>query len=291
MPADPNPVCFVIAPIGDSESEVRKRSDQILKHLIEPVCSSAGYRPIRADHISEPGIITTQVIQHILEDPMVVADLTGKNPNVFYELAIRHALRKPYVQIIQQGERIPFDVSAIRTIEVDHHDLDSVENAKAEILRQMESMAGRRCVVDSPISVAVDLDFLRQSGRPEDRELGAVLTAVAELGSSVAGISKRLSDPGGVLPPAYIRDLLVRELRPLFFELRDSVSERPRVSDAVIAELAFSLNQIRQSLETEGPSGFNRDQARDALSAVIKQLGIAVQSMRPGSLEQAGSRG
>jgi hypothetical protein len=143
MSAEQNDICFVIAPIGDDESEIRKRSDQILKHVIGPACDAAGYKAIRADQISEPGIITTQIIQHIIEDAMVVADLTGRNPNVFYELAIRHSLRKPYVQIIQRGERIPFDVSAIRTIEVDHHDLDSVEMARADILKQMESTQAR----------------------------------------------------------------------------------------------------------------------------------------------------
>lgn len=122
-----NRTCFVIAPVGEPDSDVRKRSDQILKHVIQPAVKGLGFDAVRADQISEPGIITTQVIQHIIDDPLVVADLSGRNPNVFYELAIRHALRKPYVQLIQRGERIPFDVAAIRTIEVDHRDLDSVE--------------------------------------------------------------------------------------------------------------------------------------------------------------------
>src|SRR5262245_29205679 len=84
--------CFVIAPIGEQDSVVRKRSDQIFKYLIGPAAQECGYTALRADQIAEPGIITTQVIQHIVDDPLVVADLTGRNPNVFYELAIRHAL-------------------------------------------------------------------------------------------------------------------------------------------------------------------------------------------------------
>jgi hypothetical protein len=197
------PLCFVLSPIGDAESDVRKRSDQVFKHIIEPVCKSASYKAVRADQISEPGIITTQIIQHITEDRMLLADLTGKNPNVFYELAVRHAVRKPYVQIIQRGERIPFDVSAIRTIEVDHHDLDSVDAAKTEILRQMQSSDRPDAVVDSPISLAMHLEVLRLSGNPAERQLGDVLGAIAELGASLAGISKRLSEPMSILPPGY----------------------------------------------------------------------------------------
>src|SRR4030088_3189951 len=101
------PICLVLAPIGKEGSDLRTRSDKVLKHIIGPVAEECGYEAVRADKISEPGMITTQVINHILNDPMVVGDLTGHNANVFYELAVRHAIRKPYVQIIQKGETIP----------------------------------------------------------------------------------------------------------------------------------------------------------------------------------------
>jgi hypothetical protein len=61
--------CFVISPIGTEGSEVRRRADQILRHVVGPAADAAGFLAIRADQISEPGLITTQVIQHIVEDP------------------------------------------------------------------------------------------------------------------------------------------------------------------------------------------------------------------------------
>lgn len=136
----PDKTCFVLAPIGEPDTDIRKRSDQVFKHIIAPAVEECGYSPLRADHISEPGLISSQVIQHIVNDPLVVADLTGRNPNVFYELAIRHALRKPLVQIIKSGEQIPFDVAGTRTIYVDHRDLDSVETAKGEIVKQVKAV-------------------------------------------------------------------------------------------------------------------------------------------------------
>jgi hypothetical protein len=84
--------CFVIAPIGEADSEDRKRSDQVVNFVITPAVAECGYKPIRADKISEQGIITSQVIEHIVNDPLVIADLTKQNANVFYELAIRHAI-------------------------------------------------------------------------------------------------------------------------------------------------------------------------------------------------------
>ncbi|MCK5564329.1 MAG: hypothetical protein KAJ07_03710 [Planctomycetes bacterium] len=184
-------ICFVISPIGDEESDIRKRSDQILKHVIEPPTNECGYEAIRADKIDKPGMITSQVIQHIVDDPLVIADLTGSNPNVFYELAIRHAIRKPFIQIIKKGERIPFDVAGARTINVDHHDLDSVGEAKKEIVSQIKSLEQDANDIETPISVSLDLQILRQSSDPEHRSLADIMSALTELPSRIEG---RLSE-------------------------------------------------------------------------------------------------
>ena len=148
-------ICFVISPIGESGSNIRKRSDQVLKYIIRPAVESCGYKVVRADEIPEPGIITNQIIQHVVDAPLVIADLTGQNPNVFYELAIRHATRKPLIQIINKVEDIPFDVGSMRTIPVDHQDLDSVEEAKTEIKRQIQSLEESSSSLENPISVAL----------------------------------------------------------------------------------------------------------------------------------------
>ena len=108
MARDTQKTCFVIAPIGEPESDTRSRSDLVLRHIIRPAVEAKGYKAIRADEISEPGIITSQVIQHVVDDSLVIADLTERNPNVFYELAVRHVFRRPPIQIIERREDIPF---------------------------------------------------------------------------------------------------------------------------------------------------------------------------------------
>lgn len=174
-------LCFVISPIGEPDSETRKRSDQVLKHVIRPAAISCGYKAVRADEIDKPGMITSQVIQHVVNDALVVADLTERNPNVFYELAIRHALRRPLVQIIRKGEGIPFDVAGTRTIYVDHKDLDSVEAAKNEIIEQIKALEKDSSDIETPISVSLDLQLLRQSEKPEERSLADLVAAVVDL--------------------------------------------------------------------------------------------------------------
>ena len=88
--------------------------------LLEPVRPCKAFAeldyadPVRADQIAEPGQITTQIIEHLLRDDLVITDLTGHNPNVFYELSLRHAIAKPVVQM--GGIPLPFDIHASRTL-------------------------------------------------------------------------------------------------------------------------------------------------------------------------------
>lgn len=182
-------ICFVIAPIGADASVERVRSDQVLKHIIEPSARDCGYEPIRADKISEPGLITSQVIQHIVDDPLVIADLTGRNPNVFYELALRHAIKKPVVLIIHATETIPFDVAGSRTVHVDHHDLDSVAKAREEIVRQIRAGEKNPSDVDNPISVALDLQSLRKSDNPLEKSNAEIIMMLQEIKTSLTEVS------------------------------------------------------------------------------------------------------
>ena len=175
-------IAFVISPIGAPDTPTRKRADAILKHVIEPVASKSGFGTIRADKISKPGIITSQIIEHIMNDALVIADLTDYNPNVFYELAVRHTLRKPIIQIIEEGQLIPFDVSTSRTVYINHQDLDSVEKAKKDLEEQIKAVEKDPTLVDSPISMSFDLQRFVTSRTPES-------TAIAELRAYLQEIS------------------------------------------------------------------------------------------------------
>ncbi len=70
---------------------------------------------MRADSHPDPGQITTQVVEHVLSAKAAVADLTEDNPNVFYEVAVRHAFRLPVVLIAEQEDKqLPFDIAQMR---------------------------------------------------------------------------------------------------------------------------------------------------------------------------------
>lgn len=169
----PNKACFVVCPISTDGTEIRRRSDQILRHIIEPVVKEFGYDAIRGDRIDKSGSISSQILSHLVDAELVIADLTGHNPNVFYELAVRHSFAKPYIQIIAEGEDLPFDVGDLRTIFLDYRDLDSAENARAT-LRSMVAGYEESGDVDTPIRRAASLENLRASSDPGKQEIAAM---------------------------------------------------------------------------------------------------------------------
>jgi hypothetical protein len=86
--ADFDTELFFIGPIGEEGSPERDRSDQVFLGVVAEAAANLGLKPVRGDRISEPGQITTQIIHHLVYARAAVADLTGRNPNVFYELAV-----------------------------------------------------------------------------------------------------------------------------------------------------------------------------------------------------------
>lgn len=188
--------CFVVAPIGNENSETRRNSDLLLKYVIRPVILECGYEDaVRADKIAAPGIITSQVLQRILQVDLVIADLSERNANVFYELAIRHATRKPLIQMIAKGEQIPFDVGMVRTIYFDIKDLESVDQTKETLTNQIRHLIDHPDDVESPLSQTLDIHLLKRSEKPEERTLGELLYEIAQIKSVLGDIQSRITPP------------------------------------------------------------------------------------------------
>jgi hypothetical protein len=126
--------------IGDEGSEQRKHSDLFLSSLVEPAVSELSLRVVRADQIGQQGLITAQIIEHIRCSRLVIVDLSFLNPNVFYEMALRHACKLPIVHIIRKTDQIPFDVSQSRCIVIDNTDIYSfvpnIQTYQSEIATQ-----------------------------------------------------------------------------------------------------------------------------------------------------------
>lgn len=105
---DPN-LCFVLMPFV-------KEMDPIYIDHIKPVMESEGISCQRADEIVGTSIITFDIWEKINRSRFIIADLTGKNPNVFYEIGLAHALGKEVILITQTINDVPFDLKSVRCI-------------------------------------------------------------------------------------------------------------------------------------------------------------------------------
>jgi hypothetical protein len=147
QPLENQLTCFVIGPIGDAFAahdsparETYEDSLRIMADVIEPACAKYGLKPVRADSLSRAGEITTQIFRRLRDDDVVIADLTDANPNVMYELGLRHTRDKLTIQI---GEfaRLPFDINTIRTIQFSRSPIGLI-TARDELIRVLETGLG-----------------------------------------------------------------------------------------------------------------------------------------------------
>lgn len=162
---------FLACPLGEDGSVTRKLSDQVLKHMIvDGVVKEAGLHNVdivRADKI------TAQIIAEVQDADIFVADLTGSNPSVMYELGLRQGTNKPSIMIAQRGTKLPFDLAVYETIFYDT-DLDGMANARDEFAKQVKaSLSGER-------EYSADLMFNRTPTDQGDTSLLMLLDKMAE---------------------------------------------------------------------------------------------------------------
>lgn len=113
--------CFVISPIGLPDSDFRKHADAVFHGIITPAVEQLKtegleIEPIRSDHLQEPGQISEQMFREIFRDDLCIAVLTFFNPNVFYELAVAQCAYRPLVALLEEGQKLPFDVTDLRIV-------------------------------------------------------------------------------------------------------------------------------------------------------------------------------
>jgi hypothetical protein len=131
--------CFVITPLGDENSDARRHFSKVFKHIITECLKKTGYEARwTLDECNKPERITKEIISALAAAPLVIADLTNLNPNVFYELAVRHAVGKPVIQIMQKGTKLAFDVQEISTPTYDLQDPDSCLKCIEDIRKQIK---------------------------------------------------------------------------------------------------------------------------------------------------------
>ena len=174
---------FVLMPFDDE-------LDWAYDRLIRPAFEAAQYTVIRADDIDSQRNILKDVVTAIVEADVIVADLTGTNPNVYYELGLAHALRKPVVLLSQDVTKAPFDLRSYRIVEYGDR-FDQFEAAKARLHKLANDIARGAVPFGNPVSdfvpkganvptaVGADVTEVRDAATADDEERG-LLDLVAD---------------------------------------------------------------------------------------------------------------
>lgn len=185
---------FLACPIGNEGSTERSQSDglrHVVSHALLQLFGSDGFELIRADGIPESGRISRQILEELRDADLVIADLTGLNANVFYEVGIRQAMLKPFVLLAAKEQKLPFDLADHRTL---FYELkpDQMDKVAEDLKRQ----------IDTTIKKGVgifDQDLFSQKGKNSHStaevndqlldSLGNILTSQRTIGESVGDLN------------------------------------------------------------------------------------------------------
>ena len=165
--------CFLICPIGDEGSDIRKTADDLMELIVIPALERFDFEVIRADKIPRPSVITADIIQLVQNAALCIIDLTGSNPNVFYESGRRHETGRPFIQLIRKGEMLPFDVAGIRTIQ---YDLSTVRSAH-DTIKDIQNYVSELSTSDfSTATAGESLSSLANAIQRIERKLDSIAT-------------------------------------------------------------------------------------------------------------------
>ena len=128
-----------------------KEFDAVYEGFIKPALEEAGFEVDRADNIESQQNILRDIIEKIDQSALIIADLTGANPNVFYELGLTHAIRRPVILITQSVSDVPFDLKSYRLLEYSTHFQD-IEKAKGQLASYARGFATGSLRFGSPVT-------------------------------------------------------------------------------------------------------------------------------------------
>ncbi|MGQ0557173.1 MAG: hypothetical protein ACT4PN_14655 [Nitrospiraceae bacterium] len=175
------PQAFVIMPFGEG-------FDEIYGLFIAGAVSEAGYDVVRADDIRSQQNILKDIVDGLADSSLVIADLTGSNPNVYYELGLAHGLSKRVILLTQHVDELPFDLRSYRVIPYSTH-FAEIAKARAQLLAVAKDALDDRLAFGTPVT-----DFLSATMARKSTIVSTVTGSVSEPTLGEAGVLDHLVD-------------------------------------------------------------------------------------------------
>jgi hypothetical protein len=309
------PLCFIVMPFG-VKADGRGGTvdfDAVYSELLEPAVRDAGLEPLRADQELVGGLVHKPMYERLVLADYAIADLSTANPNVFYELGVRHAVR-PYSTVLvgAEGGRIPFDLAPDRVLAYalggDGRPADP-QGSRASLVESLR--AARSAATDSPVFQLIDdlptpqidrlkTDVFRNQAAYSARAKRRLAEGRREGAEALRAIERGLGPLDDVEAGILVDLLLSYRATSAWKEMCRLVDELPepvRRSKLVREQHGFALNRagrgeeaeraLREVLADHGPSS----ETLGLLGRVYKDRWEAERESSPlraaGHLEQA----
>ena len=186
--------CFIIMPIADHTDYNPGHFKRVYQDIFAPACKGAGYRPVRADDVTQTNLIHLDILQKLIESPMAICDLSSRNPNVLFELGLRQAFDKPTVIVQENGTPQIFDIGLLRYTEY-HRDLDyrnvlqDQDNIKKALIETKKAVAENKSV-----NSIIKLLSISQPAKLEDASKFGDKEYFELLMSEIKGIKREINN-------------------------------------------------------------------------------------------------
>ncbi len=179
-------------PISDPPEYDPGHFQRVYDFLIRPACEKAGYRPVRADDVTNTNYIVVDILTKLIDSEMAICDLSGRNPNVLYELGIRQAFNKPVTLIKDSQTEKIFDIQGLRYVEYEHSlRVDSVVDDVKSVAR---SLAETAAAEGKEINSLIQLLSIKPAEVQQKVELSSdasvILSAIEDLSNRISRIER-----------------------------------------------------------------------------------------------------
>ena len=213
----------------------------MISAVIRPVLKELGYETYVAHEISNPGSITKQVIEHVLYDKLVIANLTDLNPNVMYELAIRHCVRLPIVVLADSNTKLPFDISDERTIFF-HNDMHGAVDLIPKLKVAIEAAVSEQNP-DNPIYRVATSKIMIDTATAQGNDVQAfILNRLDNIDKNLKDfkLNKSISSNFDISSNPYIfRYVITAQANAAQF--KDYINSLSNLTDVIVSQIGSSL--------------------------------------------------